>query len=189
MKNRLAVSLFAMLLIGQLFFSPFAHPSTPTFDLMEEAACTLYARMNADVVSGACPDDACLRDLIKPQRICEWRLKGVMMACAAGNPDQARTKLLAAYNPTRNHIGQMLDHCRDGLSNCDLIASYIGGDFIEAWYLLQDYPDCPNSFACIKAELWAFGDTNPPLLSPLGDNDLNLMGWMKAKLDQANVCE
>ncbi len=181
---------FRLSLALALFLAFFAMPvAAVTYLEMETAACSLAARMQSDIDSGACPDDACLRDVIKPQRVCDWRLESVMAACAAGNPDQARTKLLAAYNPTRNHIGQMLDHCRDGLSNCDLIASYIGGEFIEAWYLLQDYPDCPNSFTCLKAELWAFGDSTPPLLNPLGDNDLNLMGWMREKLNQVDVCD
>ena len=176
------------------FFSP---PFTPaaSFPEIEAAACALYSRMQLDVDSGACPDDACLRDVIKPKRVCEWRIEGVEASCLAGDFDQARTRLLAAYNPTRNHIGQMLDHCRDGKSNCALVASYIGGEFLDEFYLTQDYPDCPYSFSCIRDELWAFGDSNPPLLGPFGEgqnpgaNDLNLMGWMKERLNQVNVWE
>ncbi|MBI3246103.1 MAG: hypothetical protein HYZ50_06315 [Deltaproteobacteria bacterium] len=156
-----------------------------TLEEIGEAACRFYDRVESDRDSGACPTDACDRNVIKPQRLCEWRIPNVIAHCAVGNERQARVQLEQAYRPARNLIDQMLTHCRHGLAPCTSIASYIG--YTTVGFLLQDYPACSLDQTCIRNALWNFADFHV-LPTPLGDNDSDLIGAMRRTLNQPSVC-
>lgn len=183
--NRI-VRIGTVLCIAVVLLSLHSPAWSQSLEEIGEAACRFYDRVESDRDSGACPTDACDRNVIKPQRLCEWRIPNVIEFCAMGNERQARVHLEQAYRPARNLIDQMLTHCRHGLAPCTLIASYIG--YTAVGFLLQDHPNCVTDQTCIRNDLWDFANTHE-LPTPLGANDSDLVGAMRRTLDQPNVCD
>lgn len=159
----------------------------PTLADIRVASCQLYDRMVGDVYFDRCDTDACLRNLIKPKRVCDWRIDRVEAACVNQQPHPAREALNDAYQAVRNHIGQMLHHCLYGDAPCDRMSDYIGVN--ETKYVLPPVvaPVPTGLFGEWKARLWEYGDLHL-LPFPLRPMDLDLMGAMRQRLNREDVC-